>query len=232
MAEEPLQKKMNKWTWVWVLVAIAVVVGLVEFGLDRAGEKADADEEVSEDVTEETGMKEVSLDGIQDDIAAVQTEFASAQTVPLTIATEKGDIKIDLKPQVAPKTVANFVALTRRGFYDDVAFHRVIPGFMAQGGDPLTRGNANHPRAGTGGPGYEFEDEFTAGALKNVPGALSMANAGPNTNGSQFFIITESPQPHLDGVHTVFGNVTEGLDVVKSLAGGDVMTSVTVGDAN
>jgi peptidyl-prolyl cis-trans isomerase B (cyclophilin B) len=122
-----------------------------------------------------------------------------------TMKTDKGNVKIELFPKDAPATVNNFVFLAREGFYDGVTFHRVIPGFMAQGGDPTGRGN--------GGPGYQFKDEFSA--QTHQAGSLSMANAGPNTNGSQFFICYE-PQPHLNGRHTVFGKVIEGMDVVRS----------------
>jgi len=123
-----------------------------------------------------------------------------------TIETEKGDIVVDLFPKEAPLTVNNFVFLAREGFYDGTTFHRVIPDFMAQGGDPLG--------TGMGGPGYKFEDEFSS--LTHVAGALSMANAGPNTNGSQFFI-TYVPTDFLNGKHSVFGRVTDGMDVLKRL---------------
>ena len=123
-----------------------------------------------------------------------------------TIETEKGSIVLELFAADAPKTVNNFVFLAREGFYDGTTFHRVIPGFMVQGGDPTG--------TGTGGPGYTFEDEFSQ--RSHTAGTLSMANSGPNTNGSQFFI-TYAPQPHLDGKHTVFGQVIEGTDVLADL---------------
>jgi cyclophilin family peptidyl-prolyl cis-trans isomerase len=123
--------------------------------------------------------------------------------------TDKGDFTVDLFAREAPITVNNFVFLAREGFYDGTTFHRVIPGFMAQGGDPTG--------TGTGGPGYQFNDERGALALKHGgAGILSMANAGPNTNGSQFFI-TYGPTPHLNGKHGVFGKVTSGMDVVNSI---------------
>ncbi len=133
------------------------------------------------------------------------------------IETNKGKLVLELFAKDVPKTVNNFVFLAREGFYDGVAFHRVIPGFMAQGGDPTG--------TGSGGPGYKFADEFTS--HKHVAGALSMANAGPDTNGSQFFI-TYAPQPHLDGKHSVFGQLTEGMDVLQKLVNGDVMQKVTI----
>ncbi len=138
-----------------------------------------------------------------------------------TIATNRGDIVLALDAQHAPKTVNNFVFLAGEGFYDGVTFHRVIRDFMIQGGDPTG--------TGSGGPGYRFEDEVRNNPLKHEAGVLSMANAGPNTNGSQFFI-THSPQPHLNGKHTVFGKVTSGMNVVNAIRQGDVMTSVTIAE--
>ena len=140
-----------------------------------------------------------------------------------TFDTSRGPIKIELYPDKAPLTVANFVNLAKRGFYDGLNFHRVIADFMIQGGCP--------EGSGRGGPGYRFEDE-TSNGVKHARGVLSMANAGPNTNGSQFFI-THVPTPWLDGKHTVFGKVTEGLDVVDAVKQGDLITKVTIeGDAD
>ena len=125
-----------------------------------------------------------------------------------TFETARGPLRVRLFPDKAPLTVANFVNLAKRGFYDGLSFHRVIPDFMVQGGCP--RGT------GTGGPGYRFEDEFSPQARHSRAGMLSMANAGPGTNGSQFFI-TLGATPHLDNRHSVFGEVVEGLDVVKKI---------------
>lgn len=136
-----------------------------------------------------------------------------------TIETNRGTIEVELAAQYAPKTVNNFVFLAQEGFYDGVSFHRVISNFMIQGGDPTGTGR--------GGPGYRFEDEFAGNPLAHEAKVLSMANAGPNTNGSQFFI-THAPQPHLDGKHTVFGKVTSGQDVVDAISQGDTMTKVTI----
>jgi cyclophilin family peptidyl-prolyl cis-trans isomerase len=122
--------------------------------------------------------------------------------------TSEGDVAIELFPDDAPRTVENFTKLAQDGFYDGLIFHRVIPDFMIQGGDP--KGD------GTGGPGYQFEDEFNEHRVER--GALAMANAGPNTNGSQFFIVTADACPWLDGKHTVFGNVTSGQDVVDRIS--------------
>lgn len=138
-----------------------------------------------------------------------------------TIKTGKGDLELELFAADVPVTVNNFVFLAREGFYDNTTFHRVIAGFMAQGGDPAG--------TGTGGPGYRFADEFTN--HKHVTGALSMANAGPNTNGSQFFI-TYAPQPHLDGRHSVFGQLVNGMDILKTLENGDSIISITIEESS
>ncbi len=153
--------------------------------------------------------------------SAPDMQIDASKSYGATITTNKGDITVSLDATNAPKTVNNFVFLAKDGFYDGVSFHRVIPNFMAQGGDPTG--------TGSGGPGYKFEDETSGNPNRHERGVLSMANAGPNTNGSQFFI-TFQPQPHLDGKHTVFGRVTDGMDVVDSLKGGDTMTSVTVNE--
>ena len=140
-----------------------------------------------------------------------------------TFDTDRGPIKVELAQDKAPLTVANFVNLARRGFYDGLSFHRVINDFMIQGGCP--------EGSGRGGPGYRFEDEAHNG-LRHERGVLSMANAGPNTNGSQFFI-THVATPWLDGKHTVFGRVLEGQDVVDSIRQGDTIKSVKIeGDAD
>jgi peptidyl-prolyl cis-trans isomerase B (cyclophilin B) len=140
-----------------------------------------------------------------------------------TFDTSRGPIKVELYPDKAPLTVANFVNLAKRGFYDGLSFHRVIPDFMIQGGCP--------EGSGRGGPGYRFEDETNNG-LRHERGVLSMANAGPNTNGSQFFI-THIKTDWLDGKHTVFGKVLEGLDVVDAVVQGDLINKLTIdGDAD
>jgi cyclophilin family peptidyl-prolyl cis-trans isomerase len=126
-----------------------------------------------------------------------------------TMTTNEGPITIELFDEDAPKTVANFKQLAQQGFYDGLIFHRVIKDFMVQGGCPQG--------TGTGGPGYTFEDEFNE--HKIVRGALAMANAGPNTNGSQFFIVTTDAAPWLDGKHTVFGRIVDGMDVVDKIEG-------------
>lgn len=134
-----------------------------------------------------------------------------------TIETEKGDLVLELFASDVPVTVNNFVFLAREGYYDGTTFHRIIPGFMAQGGDPTGTGSGN--------PGYRFEDEFTEHT--HVTGALSMANAGPGTNGSQFFI-TYTPQHALDGKHSVFGQLIEGMDVLEKLTNGDAIRRIVI----
>ena len=147
--------------------------------------------------------------------------YSREYKMKVKIMTEKGDININLLPEKSPVTVANFVNLAKKGYYDGLKFHRVIDNFMAQGGDPAG--------TGAGGPGYQFEDEVNNGLNFSKAGKLAMANAGPGTNGSQFFITTV-PTEWLNGNHTIFGEVVSeaDLDVVKKLSNGDVMTKVVV----
>lgn len=178
----------------------------------------------------------------------------STDKIMVTISTQKGEINLEIYPKTAPKTVANFVKLSQDGFYNGTKFHRVIPDFMIQGGDPLSK--FDDPRVGTGGPGYKFEDEINPKSLglsdiaiaqleaagyrydynlSSLPvdvGTIAMANSGPNTNGSQFFVVTYSPQPHLNGRHTVFGQAADeaSLAVVRKITQGDVIQSVTVSE--
>ncbi|ERK49139.1 putative peptidyl-prolyl cis-trans isomerase B [Leptotrichia sp. oral taxon 879 str. F0557] len=151
---------------------------------------------------------------------AVQS-YSKEYKMKVKIITAKGDVNINLLPDKSPVTVANFVNLAKKGYYDGLKFHRVIDNFMAQGGDPTG--------TGMGGPGYQFEDEVNNGLNFSKAGKLAMANAGPGTNGSQFFITTV-PTEWLNGNHTIFGEVASeaDLDVVKKLSNGDVMTKVVV----
>lgn len=167
------------------------------------------------------------------------------------VKTVKGDIVLELYPKAAPKTVENFLKLAGAKFYDGTKFHRVIADFMIQGGDPLSK--TNDPAVGTGGPGYKFEDEINPASIgipdeaiaqyeaegfrynyeikqsiPVIPGVIAMANSGPNTNGSQFFIVTVKPQPHLYGRHTAFGRVVEGMDAALAIQQGDAMERVIV----
>ncbi len=143
----------------------------------------------------------------------------SEELPQIQIQTDRGDMTIEMFEDHAPNTVANMISLIEKGYYDGLNFHRGISDFMIQGGCPQG--------TGTGGPGYKFDDECTSECRHDSAGILSMANAGPRTNGSQFFI-THGPTPHLDGKHTVFGKVTEGLDVVHEIKQGDVMEKVVV----
>ena len=145
----------------------------------------------------------------------------TSKTYTARFKTERGDIVVELYADKAPLTVENFINLARSGFYDGTTFHRVIRGFMVQGGDPTG--------TGTGGPGYQFGDEFDPSLRHDGPGVLSMANAGPGTNGSQFFI-THGPTPHLDDRHSVFGRVIEGMDVVNSIRERDPQRDRNPGD--
>ena len=145
----------------------------------------------------------------------------ATKTYTATFKTQKGDIVVELYADRVPRTVENFVNLARGGFYDGTTFHRVIPGFMAQGGDPTG--------TGTGGPGYQFADEFHPTLRHDAGGVLSMANAGPGTNGSQFFI-TYGPTPHLDDRHSVFGRVTSGMDVLQAIRERDPQRDRDPGD--
>jgi peptidyl-prolyl cis-trans isomerase B (cyclophilin B) len=143
-----------------------------------------------------------------------------------TFDTSKGTIVVDLFDEEAPETVKNFEKLANAEFYDGTRFHRVIPNFMVQGGDPYSKDPADR-RAGTGGPGYKIKCETERNTHKHVAGTLSMAHAGKDTGGSQFFIC-HSPQPHLDKVHTVFGQVKTGMDVVNAIKQGDEVKSIRV----
>ena len=145
-----------------------------------------------------------------------------------TIKTAKGEMTLELFADETPGTVANFEKLANDKFYDGTRFHRVIPNFMVQGGDPLSK-DANNPRAGTGGPGYTIKCETAGNPHKHAVGALSMAHAGKDTGGSQFFmVLSEANTRHLNGVHTVFGQITSGLDVMAKIKANDFMTKVRV----
>tara|TARA_B100000745_G_scaffold226556_1_gene151596 strand:+ start:534 stop:1091 length:558 start_codon:yes stop_codon:yes gene_type:complete len=161
---------------------------------------------------------------IANNVTIMPIKANQSNELSAVIKTSKGDIHLTLYPEEAPMTVANFVNLAGRGYYDGLVFHRVIDNFMIQGGDPTG--------TGSGGPGYRFGDEFSPKRRHNSGGILSMANAGPNTNGSQFFI-THRATSHLDDMHSVFGKVSSGQDVVNAIAQGDVMTTIVIeGDAS
>jgi peptidyl-prolyl cis-trans isomerase B (cyclophilin B) len=150
-----------------------------------------------------------------------------------TFETSKGTITAELFADEAPGTVANFEKLANDGFYDGILFHRVIPDFVVQGGDPYTKEGINHPRVGTGGPGWTIKCETQGNPHKHEVGALSMAHAGKDTGGSQFFmVLNEANTRHLNGVHTVFGQINGGLDVMQQLRKGDEIRRVTVADGD
>jgi len=197
---------MTKKRSLWMLAsAVVLVAGAMMAGCKEAKPTASRKEEPrKEEPRKEEPRKE---------------EKAMAEPLPqVTLQTSKGNIVLELTEDETPNTVANFISLAEKGFYDGVAFHRVIPDFMVQGGCPLG--------TGTGGPGYVIADEFSP-RLRHTRGVISMANAGPNTGGSQFFI-THVPCPHLDGKHAVFGKVTSGMEVVDKIQKGDKIIKVAV----
>lgn len=155
------------------------------------------------------------------------SDFAPIEAQSVTIVTNKGPIEIELFREQAPLTTLNFLTLAQEGFYNGIVFHRVIPDFMAQVGDPLTKEPNQEARWGSGGPGYTIADEFDPTLRHDKPGVVSMANAGPNTGGSQFFI-THEATPWLNDKHAVFGQVTSGMDVVLSLTIGDTIEEVVL----
>ncbi len=219
------------------LVALVIIGGLGyvmmpgESGVDVSSEAKEQAQLYAKDLFAREGDQN-SLPPQTQDVNGAQT--GSQGTMPSTTSNEKymkatlktnqGDITIDFMETDAPKTVANFVKLAKTGFYNGTKFHRVIEGFMIQGGDPLSKEDAQASRWGTGGPGYQFADEIHANN-KNDIGTISMANAGPNTNGSQFFINVANNN-FLDPKHTVFGKVVAGMDVVKKIE----MTQKGAGD--
>ncbi|WP_343221561.1 peptidylprolyl isomerase [Oceaniferula flava] len=155
-------------------------------------------------------------------VHAQEEKSDEVKDIRIVMSTDKGDIEATLTASKTPVTVANFLNLAKRGYYDGITFHRVIPNFMIQGGDPTGTGR--------GGPGYRFGDEFHPELKHDSAGIFSMANAGPGTNGSQFFI-THNATPHLNGKHSVFGKVTKGQDVVNKIARGDKIKSIKVLDS-
>ena len=154
------------------------------------------------------------------------SDFEPITATQATIKTNKGDIVVELYPDKVPLTVTNFLTLAKSGYYDGIKFHRIIEDFMAQVGDPLTKDDSKQAMWGTGGPGYNIADEFDPSLTHSSEGILSMANAGPNTGGSQFFITYEAT-PWLDGKHAVFGKVTSGMDVLRQLEIGDQIVTIS-----
>lgn len=259
-----IKKEKNKKMKIAVVLLIFFVIAVYE--IDIAMHKnTGASQKSAAKVAQTDGKKDAGAadnqQAHQDDKNAV--DQSANETV--LMETSKGNIKLELYPKDAPKTVENFLKLNDQGFYNGIQFHRVVPGFVIQAGDPVTRGeygkdfvydadpNPNNlPVAGSGGPGYKFDDEINPQSLglsdatikayeargyiyrnditshKNIVGALAMANSGPNTNGSQFFIISDSDQPSLDGMYTVFGKVLEGMDTVHNIKQGDKIIKITL----
>ncbi len=180
---------------------------------DAISESAEAEPEDAAIATIDAFIAEQNVDKTQESWKTTlnkppKVQFTASESYFWTLETSKGAIKIKLMPDAAPMHVSSTIYLTRLGFYDDTIFHRVITGFMAQGGDPTGTGR--------GGPGYKYDGEFDSSVKHDKPGILSMANAGPGTDGSQFFL-TFVKTPHLDGKHTIFGRVVDGMDTVKKL---------------
>jgi len=207
---KPNDDKKQRMTDLWIAIGIVTVAIAGFFLLRYLSQRG-----VEEDLTAQTATPPASKDATPSPEATVMSwthppemSLDLDKDYQAIIKTEKGDILIDLYEDLVPVTVNNFVFLARQGYYDGVTFHRVIPGFMAQTGDPTG--------TGAGGPGYTFADEFTPELRHDSKGIVSMANAGANTNGSQFFF-TFAPQPHLDDHHSVFGKVLEGMDVLDAL---------------
>lgn len=239
------------------LMAVIVVIGLVVTGYfffqQKPALSLEASVSPSVSVTSTavtTPMTSVESKTLYQNTSHPQFEVLTKEFYTATIQSQRGNIVVKLYAKVAPTTVANFITLAKLGFYDNLKFHRVVPDFVIQGGDPFSKND--DPLVGSGGPGYKFEDEInprtlgvsaetikkylTAGytynyTLNSMPvkvGALAMANSGPNTNGSQFFIVTNTDQPSLNGLHTVFGSVIKGMDVVRAMQQGDVIKTITI----
>ncbi len=207
---------MSKGKTIFQILAlfIVIMVIIVSTRKDTATEEMSVQEDVSANV----------VSSLENNQITEETNTMEQETITVTMITSQGNIEIELWKDKAPKTVENFITLAQNGFYDGTRFHRVIEGFMIQGGDPLSKDTAQMARWGTGGPGYQFADEIHA-ENKNIAGTISMANAGPNTNGSQFFI-NVADNSYLDTRHTVFGKVISGYDVVETISLVDTIPGV------
>ena len=194
---------MNKYIIIVVLVVVAVL-GVWMFIQNK---------EPSTVISNDTNLEKETIPEVISETPNITNLNDTKKMTSATLKTNKGDIKIEFFTEQAPNTVANFIKLAGEGFYNGTKFHRVIKGFMIQGGDPLTKDDSKMALWGTGGPGYSFDDEINVNNENNI-GTISMANAGPNTNGSQFFI-NVAPNNFLDSKHTVFGKVVSGMEVVK-----------------
>ena len=204
---------------------IAVVVFWIAIALMQSGKQNSSIQlQQSNAPTQENAPQERSLMNREEKTLA---EFAPIEASQAVILTTKGPITVELFRDQAPLTTINWLTLAKDGFYDGIVFHRVIEDFMAQVGDPLTKDPSKEAQWGTGGPGYSIADEFEPTLKHDAAGILSMANSGPNTGGSQFFITFE-PTPWLDGKHAVFGKVTEGMDVLMKIEQGDKIESIEI----
>ncbi len=197
-------------TFLIQIIASVVLIGIVLFGVNSTKNK----ETPNEEAVSASAVTAIDTNIIND--TNDTTNMEQKETILVTMNTSHGAITLELWKDKAPNTVENFMTLSKNGFYDGTRFHRVIEGFMIQGGDPLSKDTAQINRWGTGGPGYQFADEIHA-ENHNLPGTISMANAGPNTNGSQFFI-NVADNSYLDTKHTVFGKVVEGYDIVETIS--------------
>lgn len=206
---------MHQTKTIFQILAIVVILVLIIVGVRK--DKPDADV-----VSKDSSANVVS--SLENNNTQEEKNTMEQETLLVTMVTSKGNIEIELWRDQAPKTVENFITLANNGFYDGTRFHRVIEGFMIQGGDPLSKDTAQISRWGTGGPGYVFQDEIHAENY-NLAGTISMANAGPNTNGSQFFI-NVADNVFLNDKHTVFGKVVAGYDIVETIALVDTIPGV------
>ena len=197
------------------LIVALIIIGVTFFFFMNQSTTTRTGAENSDVASKQEGTATASATtGVEPKADGTETAKIASSAV---IKTNRGEIEVSFFGAEAPKTVENFQKLSSAGFYTNTKFHRVIKGFMIQGGDPFTKDDSLKMQWGTGGPGYTFEDEINA--HKIVRGVLAMANAGPGTNGSQFFIVTAGATPWLDGAHTVFGKVVRGMDVVDAIEG-------------
>jgi len=205
---------------IFIIIGVGIIIGVYFFMSQKQDFTVITEENLAADKNNQEKMQEINLKNENKEqktenkeIDADVNKIKSENTITL-ISTNFGNIKLKLFDKDAPKTIQNFVKLSKSGFYDGIKFHRVIKGFMIQSGDPNSKDN-NWSNDGIGGPGYAFPDEINS--HKIIKGILAMANSGPNTNGSQFFILTGDSAPWLDGMHTVFGEVIEGMDTVLKI---------------
>lgn len=200
---------MKKYIPILAVVGVLMIIALF---LKTGGSKAAQEKKViiPQDLSTPVASATITPMTIPSNITPI------VEKVNVTLKTSMGDIALELDGTAAPVTVGNFVGLAKKGFYDGTTFHRVIPDFMIQGGDPNSKDQTKRNTHGTGDPGYKFADEINSNKI--VRGTIAMANAGPNTNGSQFFIVTAPATPFLDGKHTYFGKVTSGMDVIDKIS--------------